>query len=282
MVWNLLVILGIIILAASLWPVRRLIALVPSSTLRNYWRTLMGLTALFITGYIAYAAFFWQHHLENDLHDFIVPVVFFFGSAFVWFTCTLFLRTTTDLRRMALLEEQNITDPLIGIYNRRYLDRRLEAEISRARRYGHPLSILMIDIDRFKKVNDLYGHKAGDLALNYMGKLILNAVRNLDVVARYGGEEIVIIAPDITESAAGKLAERLREHVAEHELVLASESSSQRSVHLTISVGVAELSDKVESVDELIECADRALYLAKERGRNRIGFYSSIAARMEG
>lgn len=278
MLWNLLIVLGAIILTASLWPVQKLITMVPNSTLRHYWNALALLITLFIVGYITYGILFWHHHLEYNLHDLIVPLIFLFGSAFVWITSTLFLRTTQDLRRMALLEEESITDSLIGIYNRRYLDRRLTNEMDRAQRYGLPLSVLMIDIDHFKQINDVHGHQAGDLALNYIGKLLLNAVRQLDVVARYGGEEILVIAPESDERAASKLAERLREHVAAHELALASEGNLPKNIHLTISIGVAEANYKTSTPDELIECADKALYQAKERGRNRVVLYSTISA----
>jgi diguanylate cyclase (GGDEF)-like protein len=276
MIWNLLIVLSIIILIASLRPVRRLIALVPNSMLRNSWRGLLGMILLFIVGFAIYGILFWHHHLFNEIHDHVVPLVFLSGSLFVWFTTTLFLRTTTDLRRMALLEEENITDALTGIYNRRYLDRRLANEVARAKRYGRPLSVLMIDIDHFKRVNDLHGHHAGDLALSYLGKLLLDAVRSPDVVARYGGEEIVIVAPDSVEHEATRLAERLRERVAEHELILSSEGGGQKSVRLTISIGVAELSREIKTGNELIDCADKALYAAKEHGRNRVAPFSHL------
>jgi len=124
--------------------------------------------------------------------DLIVPSVFFFGAGFVWLTATLSLHTAIDIRRVTVLEHENITDPLIGIYNRRYLDRRLQEEFIRARRYSLPLSVLLLDIDHFKRVNDAYGHQVGDLVLSYLGKLLLSAIRATDIIARYGGEEILI------------------------------------------------------------------------------------------
>lgn len=270
MISNLLIVIGTVTLSASLWPVHRLIAMLPTSALRIYWCSIMGMILFFILGYIAYGVLFWQHNFLENAHAWVVPLIFLLSSLFVWFTSTLFLRTTSDLRRMALLEEESITDPLLGIYNRRYLDRRLTSEIARAKRYHRPLSVLMIDIDHFKSVNDQYGHQAGDLALSYIGKLLLNTVRGPDVVARYGGEEIVILAPDNGENEATRLAERLREHIAEHELILSSEGGGQKSIRLTVSIGVAEMGRAIETADELIECADRALYRAKACGRNQV------------
>lgn len=268
-----LVLLGILILVASLKPVHRLFDLLPASSLKNSWKGMLLLIVMFIAGYIGYTVFFWEHHLENDTRDLIVPAIFFFGSCFVWMTGTLSLRTAIDLRRMALLEEENITDPLLGIYNRRYLDRRLPNEVNRAIRYGLPLSILMVDIDHFKKINDIHGHQAGDLVLNYVGKLILGAIRQSDIAARYGGEEIVVIAPDTGGQAAVELAERLRDTIGSHELVLASESGQRQSVRVHVSIGVAELDEKTDNAAQFIENSDVALYQAKGSGRNCVMSY---------
>ena len=272
-----LILLGILILAASLKPVYSLIALLPSGNLKQYWQALILLIVIFIIGYVCYAAFFWQQLLEDNLADLIVPTIFFFGACFVWMTGTLFHRTAIDLRRMALLEEENITDPLLGIYNRRYLDRRLANEISRAKRYELPLSILMVDIDHFKKVNDTYGHHAGDLVLSYVAELILNVIRDTDIAARYGGEEITIIAPDSTAKSGRELAERLRKNIGSHELVLSSESGEHRSVRVNVSIGVAALDEHTDTAKQLIENADSALYRAKEEGRNRVMTYKAKA-----
>jgi len=270
---NALILLGTLILMASLVPVRRLILQLPRSSLRNYWYSLITLIILFIVGYAGYGIHFWNHNLQNDLHDWVVPVIFFFGAVFVSLTCTLSLRTTQDLRRMALLEHENITDPLIAIYNRRYLDRRLANEVARARRYGLPLSVLMIDIDHFKQINDIHGHQAGDLVLAYLGKLILGVIRQTDVAARFGGEEIVIITPDTPAATAGELAERLRQSIEMHELVLTSEAAERNTIHITVSIGVADMHGEVSEAKNLIACSDHALYRAKEDGRNRVVVY---------
>lgn len=271
-----LIIFGALILVASLKSVYSLFALLPTSSLRHYWQAMMLLIVIFIVGYLGYATFFWEHNLGNNLHDLLVPAIFFLGSCFVWMTGTLSLRTAIDLRRMALLEEESITDPLLGIYNRRYLDRRLPNEINRARRYAMPLSILMVDIDHFKDINDAHGHQAGDLVLSYVGKLVLDAIRQSDIAARYGGEEIVIIAPETGEQTAGELAERLRKNINTHELVLTSESGSRLGVQVSVSIGVAGLDEKATTAKQLIENADGALYRAKESGRNRVVSYHAM------
>ena len=118
--------------------------------------------------------------------ELLIPGIFLFGAIFVWLTIRLSLQTAIDLRRIDLLEAENITDPLTMGYNRRYLDRRLDEEAARAKRYSLDLSVLMIDIDHFKRVNDRYGHQAGDVALYKLSSLLKAALRDLDVVSRYG------------------------------------------------------------------------------------------------
>ena len=263
-----LVIAGACVLIASLVPVGHIIAQLPSGPVRRRWYALTGFITLFIVGYISYAVFFWNH--SGNWHDLIVPGVFFFGAGFVWMTATLSLQTATDVRRVTILEHESINDPVIGIYNRRYLDRRLEKECTRATRYMLPLSVLLIDIDHFKQINDTYGHQVGDLVLSYLGKLLLQAIRDSDIAARYGGDEMLIIAPNTTIYFAGSFAERLRQHVETHELVLTNNPNTPREIRITVSIGVASLSQETTNCQRLIHNADEALYRAKQEGRNRI------------
>lgn len=265
---NGLVIAGICILAAALLPVRRLIAQLPAGQVRRRWYALTGLISVFIVGYLGYAIAFWNR--PAVWIDLIVPGVFFFGAAFVWLTASLSLQTATDIRRVTQLERENITDGLLGIYNRRYWDRRLEEECARARRYALPMSVLLIDIDHFKHINDTYGHPVGDLVLSSLGKWIRQAVRECDIVARYGGEEIAILAPNTALSSAAVLAERLRRLVETRQLVVTNGSNQSRVVRITVSIGVAGLSQEAAEGQRLVQDADKALYRAKEAGRNRV------------
>jgi diguanylate cyclase (GGDEF)-like protein len=234
----------------------------------------------FIGGYIA---FLWAFGRQiAGWPDLIVPAVFFLGACFVWLTFRLALQTALDIRRVTLLEKESITDSLTGLYNRRYLDRRLEEEFSRSRRYRTPLSILLVDIDHFKSVNDTHGHQAGDLVLSYLAKLTLNAVRTSDIAARYGGEELLVIAPNTAESAAGALAERLRQHIENHELVLTRDPGNRQIVRITVSVGVAVVDGEMENAQQLVQQADEALYRAKKEGRNRVVVCKSGSKRLPG
>ena len=140
-----LVIAGTGLLLGALVPISRLIRQIPPGSVRQRWYVMVLLVGGFVFGYVSYEVLFWSTHI--DWASLIVPVVFFFGSIFVFLTAQLSLQTAVDVRRVVLLEKENIMDPLIGIYNRRYLDRRLEEEFQRARRYGLPLAILVLDID---------------------------------------------------------------------------------------------------------------------------------------
>ena len=157
-------------------------------------------------------------------------------------------------------------DALTRIYNRHSFDERLVYEIKRRRRYRHDLSLLMLDLDHFKTVNDTYGHKAGDMVLRKVGDILTNTFRTTDLPARYGGEEFVVLLPHTTEEAAWKLAERVRAVVEE-----CSFDFDGQKFTVTASIGVATVEGgALTSDDELIVKADKALYQAKNNGRNMV------------
>jgi diguanylate cyclase (GGDEF)-like protein len=164
------------------------------------------------------------------------------------------------------LEKASITDPLSGAKNRRYFMPLLKNEISRARRTGHKLSLLMLDIDYFKDVNDTYGHPTGDIVICNLSNMCHQVVREIDVVARLGGEEFAILLPGCDKLYAVQVAERIRTLVAG----LTMRSMEYEAFSYTISVGVAELSDVDGDMDDLLSLADAALYQAKEGGRNKV------------
>jgi diguanylate cyclase (GGDEF)-like protein len=164
------------------------------------------------------------------------------------------------------LEEISITDGLTQVYNRRYFMDRLRQEIKRVSRYGPPVSLLMIDIDFFKKVNDTFGHQAGDTVLAGVAGLIKGRLRETDLIARYGGEEFCLLATGADQAGALVLAERVRALIEK-----ASFDHDSRRIAVTVSVGVSTWKQSLtEDAAELIRKADTALYRAKEQGRNRV------------
>ena len=176
--------------------------------------------------------------------------------------------TTFDLTERKklerLLEEQAHTDSLTGLNNRRHFYELAERELSRSRRFGPPLSLLMLDIDHFKQFNDRYGHDAGDLVLTTMAKGCLSTLRDIDIVGRLGGEEFAVLLPGIDGRSAQEVAERLRVALSGFEV----EYGATEKLNFTVSIGTSTLADHSDSIDAMIKRADNALYSAKTAGRN--------------
>lgn len=160
-----------------------------------------------------------------------------------------------------------ITDPLTGLYNRQHLAERLKKEVDRCHRYRVPLTVMMLDIDHFKSVNDQYGHAAGDQVLEVLGKRLKIATREVDFVARYGGEEFIILLPNTERAGAEHVTKRVLGSMRANPFVL----DDGTIVKLTLSIGVAVLNDREEPRD-LLARADAALYQAKSEGRDRYVF----------
>jgi two-component system, cell cycle response regulator len=159
-----------------------------------------------------------------------------------------------------------VLDPLTGLHNRRHLDARLKSEFAFANRHQTPLSVLLIDIDHFKKINDTYGHAGGDAALRVLAERLQRVVRTEDIVARYGGEEFAVVARGIEAAGAMLLAERIRETVAKIQV-----PHEGKTIAFTISVGVTTMSRErgFDTVAAVLKAADDGLYKAKDTGRNR-------------
>ena len=165
----------------------------------------------------------------------------------------------------AQLQELSSTDRLTGLYNRGHWEANLKAAYARHQRYGHALSLVMLDIDHFKRVNDTYGHQAGDKVIEQVARLLLEHARDSDVVGRYGGEEFGVVLSDTDSSGALTFAERMRHSVEALEVVY-----NDQTIRFTISLGVADLSQPSNDHADLIARADQALYTSKKTGRNRV------------
>jgi diguanylate cyclase (GGDEF)-like protein len=165
------------------------------------------------------------------------------------------------------LLKETITDALTGLSNFRHFQGELKVETERARRYGRPLSVLLIDIDHFKNYNDTHGHELGNVVLQTASKALLEVLRTGDVLARYGGEEFVALLPETDQTQAKRVAERLREAVASCDF---PGRETQPGGRLTISVGGAVFPTDAQVAQDLVVKADEDLYRAKELGRNRV------------
>ena len=192
-------------------------------------------------------------------------------------TNELVARTLTQIKRKRYNDrlranlrhtmELAVIDGLTGLNNRRYLDNHLKVLFNRAAVRGRPLSLCITDIDRFKQVNDTYGHDAGDEVLREFAARLRSTVRGADLACRYGGEEFVVVMPDTTAEMAASVAERLRTIIENRPFVL---KSSGQEINITASLGLAINTASVETPEQLLKQADKALYEAKSAGRNRV------------
>lgn len=167
-------------------------------------------------------------------------------------------------RLRASLHDAAFRDPLTHLFNRRYVFNVLDSELNRFQRYSNPISVMLIDADHFKQINDQHGHGAGDLALQAIADACIDSVRDTDVVGRFGGEEFIVLLPHTRATDAALVAERIRRTIIDSDVRWQGQKLDVR-----LSLGVAEAGVHADDADELIAAADRALYAAKAGGRNR-------------
>ena len=263
---------GAYLIYVSYLRIRRLIEKIPKGAVRRRWNDLRVLILFFVFCYLAYI-FLTSMDLLDEKFKLIVPAMFFLVAVLILFTGTLALETATEFIRFSKIERENIIDHLTGIHNRRYLDERIDSEAIRAHKYDMPLSMMMIDIDHFKAVNDRYGHQIGDRVLKRLCEVLIKEGRVTDVVARYGGEEIVILTIQTNISDTFNVAEKLRKTVETSIMVPVDKSEDREDIRITVSIGVAGLDQQGFDSQAMIKKADKALYQAKSEGRNRVIAY---------
>ncbi|HNT27571.1 MAG TPA: GGDEF domain-containing protein [bacterium] len=182
--------------------------------------------------------------------------------------CRILSSALNNIEMYETVQNLSNIDALTGLYNRRYLQERTETMTGEAARSGMPLSAIMLDIDHFKKVNDRYGHKAGDEVIRFLSRIIKRSVRKVDVAARYGGEEFVLLLHNTTKEGALKVAEKIRETVQGSVV-----PADGNQLTITSSFGVSSFPELVQRPEDLVKSADEALYESKEGGRNRVTLY---------
>jgi diguanylate cyclase len=177
-------------------------------------------------------------------------------------------RESTELRdRLQRVEREATLDVLTGIHNRKHMEKALASLHENFVRKGTRFSVMMLDLDHFKRVNDTYGHKVGDAVLQFVGGVLKDTVKGRDIPARYGGEEFIILLPMTSCADSCKLAEQLRREISKKPLTI--RQSGERIGTVTVSIGVAMIRDG-DSIDSLVQRADQALYSAKRQGRNNV------------
>ena len=255
-------VVGVIILTGSLAPIYRVLKATEDGRLRRAWVGLGLMIGGFVVGYGVVAA-----TLPRSADPVLltgVCVVLVSGSVFVWVVARLAEWTATEVARLTLREAEAITDPLTGLHNRRYFDERLREECLRSARSGQAMSVAMIDVDRFKAVNDTFGHPAGDQLLVLVADALRCATRNGDVLARYGGEEFALFAPGLAGRELLPYCERLRAAVSAVRVTIGAGDP----LAVTVSIGATDRQD--EDAGALLAWADALLFKAKDAGRNRV------------
>ncbi|HXA41377.1 MAG TPA: GGDEF domain-containing protein [Candidatus Solibacter sp.] len=236
------------------------------------WRGTVAFIAVFVPVFAAFyvfrtIAFHYPYHAENHV----------FRTGIVCLLATIIGSLSNSTARLfAEVEKLSLTDPLTALGNRRAFDRRLAEEVERAKRYGLPLSLAIIDIDHFKIANDTHGHTGGDEILRGLGRLLADRmIRRTDVAYRYGGEEFAVIMPETDDAAAAAAVARMHDAVRAEAMPIGAYA---RDLRVSISVGVTSGRGPALAAAELVEQADSALYSAKESGRNRTVVYRAAKA----
>jgi diguanylate cyclase (GGDEF)-like protein len=259
-----LLLMTILLLSVAVLVVRRIRDTTPKEGLKLAWAALGGF--LFLSGMGCFG-FLYTNHIEsvNRQEDSLVACTLLASAVFVLGVCFVSLLTAKDLARIDGLEKAAFFDPLTRLYTRGRIDTLLNIASERSRFGVTQLSVLLLDIDNFKSINDTFGHRAGDSVLEEVGRILKKAVEPPYEIGRYGGEEFLIIAPNTSSALAERNAENIRAKVAR-----ATVKIEGKVIPVTVSIGVASNSAFRRGSSDLVAAADTAMYAAKQRGRNRV------------
>ena len=248
----------------------RIIGRLPRGRYLKWWKLLTVLISGFAICYFIFALAISQRE-PNSLMQFVVAILFF-GAVFVLLTLQLVMHTFSGIEQSPGVTSISIFDEGAGTYNLRYFEIRLHEEFERARRYNCPLTLLLMEIDNLQKISSSYGRIMGAKAFGMIGKLLKESSRASDIIARYGGDQLIMLLPNTALYSAKKAAEKYRANIEKKELDVDDDEHAAKSVHLnfTVSIGVSSLHSDIKHASELTRRADIALYKAKARGRNRV------------
>jgi two-component system cell cycle response regulator len=265
-----MVALGVGLLIGSLPAARRLVFELPEGRMRRQWTLLTATVLLGVLGNTAYLVAWWGSHLSFP--DLLVPLLFFASAAFAYLSTRLSLTTVVAIRRLSTLERKDLTEALTGMHSRQYLDGRMREELVRADRHGLAVSVLLLDLDDFNSINKDYGHAVGDKILTEVGRILSGSLRESDVLVRYSGEEMAVLATHTPPEAARGLAERLRHDIEVGARKALREAQGAKRA-ITVSIGVAGRpagKSAARAPEEIFNLAEEALEQAKKAGGNRV------------
>ena len=270
-----MVVTGSIFLIFAMYSSFKLITQLPNDSFKRGWRFLCYLIVIFILLYWSIALLIVKQ-TQNDIILLFASFILFLTTIYVLFISYLSFHSLDSLKRIDTLEREIVKDELMGIYNRRYFMSRLKEEFERYKRYQLPFSLLLIDIDHFKKVNDTYGHIVGDKFLVRLARLISMNLRPSDIFARYGGEEMAILLPNTWQSDAKNVADKLRVIIEEKNIDIdLSNEVETLFLNCTVSIGVSTSSQELKKGNDIVRQADEAMYKAKAEGRNQVVIYDN-------
>lgn len=262
----LLLIIGVVFCVKALLSIKLLVLELPEGALKKRWNILRNLMFFFILSYGLVGIAFWL--LSEELNAFLalgVSFILALGGLFAYFVGQLALQTINDVRDLALLQHESITDGLTGLRNRRYFDQRIHEEVMLSLRYKMPLTLILLDVDHFKKINDTYGHNTGDLVLIETARILQKNVRANEAAFRLGGDEFLMILPDIKDRQELRQA---KERLAKS---FASEFSlADLSEKLTLSIGTSLYPEDGQDIDALLQIADEEMYADKKEQKSRL------------
>jgi diguanylate cyclase (GGDEF)-like protein len=271
-----LIIAGAIILSAAFLAIHKMICQLPKGKVRLSWSVLRVLIFLLISAYASFTVVSLNGRFMevNSISYYVVPLTYFLCACIVYLVISFVLDSAIYVRQFATGELENITDPQLGIHNRRYLEHRLLQEVQRAQRYKLPLSALLLNLDFYHKIADQYGRQIADGILASFAKLVLNTARSTDIVARYEEDKIMIVATNTPVAAIPVFAYRLRKMVTETILLpkedVADFKNGKKLELVTVSIGVAGISAEIRTMETLEKSAEDALTQAQAKGPSMV------------
>lgn len=267
---------GAFILIAAMLATNRIICQLPKGKVRWNWSLLGVLIGLLIISYISYAVASWMSGFMDaqGIGFYVVPLSYFLCACIVYLIISFVLNSDVYFSHSPVGEFEDIIDPVMGIYNQRYLDSRLNQEIRRSQRYNLPLSVLLLSLDNIRQISDTYGKSSRNQLLSNLAKLVLHSARVTDITARYGEAEIMVVATNTPVSSVSVFADRIRKSIAEA-LQIPKEPSNTSSIGekfigINVSIGICGLCSETNSKENLLKSVENALSQARSLGPNMV------------